>query len=393
MAIYLDHASTTYLSEGALAEMLPYFSGHFGNASSLHSLGRESRKAVDAARARVAAAIGAKPAEIYFTSGGTESDNWALRGVAYAYKHKGNHIITSKIEHPAVLSACKQLENEGFRVTYVDVDSSGVIDLEKLRAALSEGALLVSIMMANNEVGTVQPVEKIAALCKEFGALFHTDAVQAVGSLPIDVKAQGIDLLSMSAHKFYGPKGVGALYVRTGVRVSKLVAGGGQEKGLRGGTTNTPLVVGMGRAIEDAVRDMEKNNAHASALRDRLISRIEAEIPGVTLNGHRTERLPNNANFGFEFIEGEGILLRLDLAGIAVSSGSACASQSLEPSHVLLAMGVKIEDAHGSVRFTTGKCNTAEEIDTAVDKLKQIIQTLREMSPLFNAKQGELKYV
>ena len=393
MAIYLDHAATTYVSDEVLSEMLPFFSGRFGNPSSLHSFGRDAQKEVDKARERVAKALGCKASEIYFTSGGTESDNWALRGIAYSYKHKGNHIITSKIEHHAISKTCEQLENEGFKVTYIDVDEFGKVDMEKLKAAATNDTLLVSIMTANNEVGTVQPIQEIGKFCKDRGILFHTDAVQAVGSLPIDVKKQNIDLLSLSAHQFYGPKGIGALYVRSGIRINKLIIGGSQERSMRGGTTNVPLAVGMGKAIEIATEEMVKNNEHVLALRNHLMERITEEIPFVKLNGHLTDRLPNNVNFSFEFIESESILVKLDLVGIAVSSGSACTSASLKPSHVLLSMGVKIELSQGSVRFSLGRKNTLEEIDFTVDKLKAIVETLRNMSPLFNAKRGETKHV
>ena len=393
MKVYLDHAATTYTDPEVFEAMKPYFCEVFGNASSLHGFGREAAKAVDKARGQVAAALGCKPSEVYFTSGGTESDNWALKGIMHAHTDKGRHLITSKIEHHAVLHACEQLEKEGFEVTYVDVDETGKIRLDQLEAAIRPDTVLVSVMAANNEVGTVQPIGEIAKLCKAKGALFHTDAVQAVGSLPLNVSEQGIDLLSLSAHKFYGPKGVGALIVRNGVRLDKLIIGGAQERSMRGGTTNTPGIVGLGEAIARAVGGMEANNAHVRALRDHFIDRVQKEISDLRLNGHPTDRLPNNVNFSFEYVEGESILMTLDLKGIAVSSGSACTSGSLDPSHVLLAMGVPVELAHGSIRFTFGRRNTLEETDYTVEVLKETLQNLRAMSPLFNPQRGEIKHV
>ncbi len=393
MKVYLDHAATTYTDPEVFEAMKPYFCEVFGNASSLHGFGREAAKAVDKARGQVAAALGCKPSEVYFTSGGTESDNWALKGIMHAHTDKGRHLITSKIEHHAVLHACEQLEKEGFEVTYVDVDENGKIRMDQLEAAIRPDTVLVSVMAANNEVGTVQPIGEIAKLCKAKGALFHTDAVQAVGSLPLNVSEQGIDLLSLSAHKFYGPKGVGALIVRNGVRLDKLIIGGAQERSMRGGTTNTPGIVGLGEAIARAVGGMEENNAHVKSLRDHFIDRVQKEIPDLRLNGHPTDRLPNNVNFSFEYVEGESILMTLDLKGIAVSSGSACTSGSLDPSHVLLAMGVPVELAHGSIRFTFGRRNTLEETDYTVEVLKETLQNLRAMSPLFNPQRGEIKHV
>lgn len=393
MKVYLDHAATTYTDPEVFEAMKPYFCEVFGNASSLHGFGREAAKAVDKARGQVAAALGCKPSEVYFTSGGTESDNWALKGIMHAHTDKGRHLITSRIEHHAVLHACEQLEKEGFEVTYVDVDETGKIRMDQLEAAIRPDTVLVSVMAANNEVGTVQPIGEIAKLCKAKGALFHTDAVQAVGSLPLNVSEQGIDLLSLSAHKFYGPKGVGALIVRNGVRLDKLIIGGAQERSMRGGTTNTPGIVGLGEAIARAVGGMEENNAHVRALRDHFIDRVQKEIPDLRLNGHPTDRLPNNVNFSFEYVEGESILMTLDLKGIAVSSGSACTSGSLDPSHVLLAMGVPVELAHGSIRFTFGRRNTLEETDYTVEVLKETLQNLRAMSPLFNPQRGEIKHV
>ena len=393
MKVYLDHAATTYTDPEVFEAMKPYFCEVFGNASSLHGFGREAARAVDKARGQVAAALGCKPSEVYFTSGGTESDNWALKGIMHAHTDKGRHLITSKIEHHAVLHACEQLEKEGFEVTYVDVDENGKIRMDQLEAAIRPDTVLVSVMAANNEVGTVQPIGEIAKLCKAKGVLFHTDAVQAVGSLPLNVSEQGIDLLSLSAHKFYGPKGVGALIVRNGVRLDKLIIGGAQERSMRGGTTNTPGIVGLGEAIARAVGGMEENNAHVKSLRDHFIDRVQKEIPDLRLNGHPTDRLPNNVNFSFEYVEGESILMTLDLKGIAVSSGSACTSGSLDPSHVLLAMGVPVELAHGSIRFTFGRRNTLEETDYTVEVLKETLQNLRAMSPLFNPQRGEIKHV
>ena len=393
MKVYLDHAATTYTDPEVFEAMKPYFCEVFGNASSLHGFGREAARAVDKARGQVAAALGCKPSEVYFTSGGTESDNWALKGIMHAHTDKGRHLITSKIEHHAVLHACEQLEKEGFEVTYVDVDENGKIRMDQLEAAIRPDTVLVSVMAANNEVGTVQPIGEIAKLCKAKGALFHTDAVQAVGSLPLNVSEQGIDLLSLSAHKFYGPKGVGALIVRNGVRLDKLIIGGAQERSMRGGTTNTPGIVGLGEAIARAVGGMEENNAHVKSLRDHFIERVQKEIPDLRLNGHLTDRLPNNVNFSFEYVEGESSLMTLDLKGIAVSSGSACTSGSLDPSHVLLAMGVPVELAHGSIRFTFGRRNTLEETDYTVEVLKETLQNLRAMSPLFNPQRGEIKHV
>lgn len=393
MRVYLDHAATTYTDPGVFEAMKPYFCEVFGNASSLHGFGREAAKAVDRARGQVAKALGCKPSEVYFTSGGTESDNWALKGIMQANQDKGRHLITTKIEHHAVLHACEQLEKQGFEVTYLDVDETGKIGLEQLEAAIRPDTVLVSVMAANNEVGTIQPIGEIGTICKKHGVLFHTDAVQAVGSLPLNVVEQKIDLLSLSAHKFYGPKGIGALYVKNGTRLDKLIIGGAQERSMRGGTTNTPGIVGLGEAITRAVADLDQNTAHVRSLRDHLIARIQKEIPDVRLNGHPTDRLPNNANFSFEYVEGESILMTLDLKGIAVSSGSACTSGSLDPSHVLLAMGVPVELAHGSIRFTFGKRNTLEETDYTVDVLKDTLKNLRAMSPLFNPQRGEINYV
>ena len=381
--IYFDHAATTPVDPRVFEKMKPYFTENFGNPNSQHSYGRRTVTAVDDARDTVARLIGAKPNEIYFTSGGTESDNWALRGAAHAYANKGKHLIVSAVEHPAVLSAAKELQKEGFEVTFAAVDEYGTVDLAKLKEAVRPDTTLIGVMTANNEIGTLQPVREISALARERGILFFTDAVQAAGAMPLNVREPGADMLSFSGHKFYGPKGVGVLYVRSGLRIGKLIAGGHQERSMRGGTTNVPGVVGLAEAFRLANEEMEQNNAHVAALRDRFIARVLREIPYVKLNGHPKNRLPNNANFSFRYIEGESLLFSLDLAGIAVSSGSACSSGSLEPSHVLLATGLPEGLAHGSIRFSFGKENTAEEVDFAVDKLKEIVVRLRALSPLF----------
>ncbi|NLN05056.1 MAG: cysteine desulfurase NifS [Clostridiaceae bacterium] len=363
------------------------FRENFGNASSVYKEGRESRKAVELARDRVAKAIGAEPNEIYFTSSGTESDNWVLRGIS---TKKGKHIITSSIEHPAVLETCKDLEKKGYEVTYLPVDEDGLVSPQMVKDAIRDDTILVSIMFANNEIGTIQPVAEIGQICKSMGVPFHTDAVQAVGNVPINVKELNIDFLSMSAHKFYGPKGVGALYVRKGLRLSNFLTGGHQERGRRASTENVPGIVGLGKAIEIATSDIESKSAYLRKLRNRAIERIEKEIPYVKLNGHREKRLPGHVNFSFRYIEGESILLMLDLNGIAASSGSACSSGSLDPSHVLLAIGLSHEVAHGSLRLTFGRDNTMEEIDFVVDKLKEIVERLRFMSPLYEGVEKEV---
>ena len=381
--IYFDHAATTPVDARVQQKMLPYFSENFGNPNSQHWFGRRSVTAVDEARDLIASLIGAKPGEIYFTSGGTESDNWAIRGAAHAQAAKGKHLIVSAVEHPAMITTAKELEKEGFEVSFAPVDEYGRVDVQKLKALLRSDTTFVGVMTANNEVGTVQPIAEISALCKERGILFFTDAVQAAGALKIDVKDPAVDLLSFSAHKFYGPKGVGVLYIRSGLKMSKIITGGHQERTMRGGTTNVPAIVGMAEAFRLAQEEREKNAAYVSSLRDRFISRVLREIPYVKLNGHPQERLPANANFSFRYIEGESLLFSLDLAGIAVSSGSACSSGSLEPSHVLLAMGLPEGLAHGSVRFSFGKDNTPAQIDCAVDKLKEIVLKLRALSPLF----------
>ena len=381
--VYFDHAATTPVDERVLQKMLPYFTDNFGNPNSQHWFGRRSVTAVDEARDTVASLIGAKPSEIYFTSGGTESDNWAIRGAAHARAEKGKHLIISAVEHPAMITTAKELEKEGFEVSLAPVDEYGAVDVEKLKSLLRHDTIFVGIMTANNEVGTIQPLADISGLCRERGILFFTDAVQAAGALKIDVNDPAVDLLSFSGHKFYGPKGVGVLYIRSGLKLGKIITGGHQERTMRGGTTNVPAIVGLAEALRLAQEEREKNAAYVSSLRDRFISRVLHEIPYVKLNGHPQKRLPANANFSFRYIEGESLLFSLDLAGIAVSSGSACSSGSLEPSHVLLAMGLPEGLAHGSIRFSFGKDNTPAQIDYAVDKLKEIVVKLRALSPLF----------
>ena len=382
--VYMDYAATTYVKEEVLKEMLPYFSEKYGNPSSFYSLSRETKRAIDLSRERVAKALGAEDREIFFTGGGSEADNWAIKGIAFANKKKGNHIITTKIEHHAVLHTCEYLEKNGFDVTYLDVDSKGFINIEELKAAITDKTILVSIMFANNEIGTIQPIKEIGAICREKKVYFHTDAVQAIGNIPIDVKDLNIDLLSLSAHKFYGPKGIGALYIRKGVRIDNLVHGGGQERGKRAGTENIPGVVGLGKAIELATENIAEKNQKLIKLRDRLVEGL-LKIPHSHLNGPESgeHRLPGNANICFRFIEGESILLSLDFEGVCASSGSACTSGSLDPSHVLLAIGLPHEIAHGSVRLTLGDGSTEEDVDYILEVLPPIIQRLRDMSPLW----------
>ena len=382
--IYMDNAATTRVTEPVFEAMQPYFGEIYGNPMSVHSFGREARKGVEEARRQVAAALNAEPSEIYFTGCGTESDNWAIRGAAYANLRKGKHLITTQIEHHAVLHTCEQLEREGFNVTYLPVDEFGIVRMDALKDAIRPDTTLISVMAANNEIGTIQPIEEIAKLAKERGILFHTDAVQAIGSLSFDVKAMGIDLLSLSGHKFHAPKGVGALYIRNGVRLQRLIQGGAQERTQRAGTENVASIVGLGKAIALAAENIDRHNAQLTAVRDRLIDRILAEIPYTRLNGHRTQRLPGNCNISFRFIEGESLLLALDLKGIAGSSGSACTSGSLDPSHVLLAIGLPHEIAHGSLRLSLSEENTIEQADRVVDALKEIVARLRSMSPLYD---------
>lgn len=391
--VYMDYAATTPLKKEVLEEMVPYFSETFGNPSSIHSFGREARKAVDLARDRVAKALNAKSEEIYFTAGGSESDNWAIKGVALANKNKGNHIITSAIEHHAVLHTCESLEKQGFEITYLPVDQYGMVDPEQVRRAINSNTILVTIMFANNEIGTIQPIKEIGAITRENGIYFHTDAVQAVGHVPIDVNKLNIDLLSLSGHKLYGPKGIGALFIRKGVKISPIIHGGAQERNRRAGTENVPGIVGLGKAVELAYANMEANNKRLINLRDRLIEGILSKIDHVYLNGHPTNRLPGNVNMSFEYIEGESLLLSLDMKGIAASSGSACTSGSLDPSHVLLAIGLSHEIAHGSLRLTLGEENTDEDVDYVLEVLPEIVNRLRAMSPLFAKKEGGCQYV
>ncbi len=393
--IYLDHAATTYVRQEVLDAMIPCMTDIYGNPSSLHSFGQKAKKALDEARASVAASLHARPEEIFFTSGGTESDNWALRGVAKARGGKGGHIITTKIEHPAVIHTAEELEKAGFSVTYLDVDSDGVVNLEQLKEALTGETILVSVMAANNEIGTIQPIEEIGRIVKQNSkAAFHVDAVQAAGAIEVNLeKWKDVDLLSISGHKFYGPKGVGVLYIRKGTRISSVVTGGSQERKKRAGTENVPGAVGLAKALELAVTEMPQESERLAALRDHLIERVLAEVPGSRLNGHRTNRLPNNANFSFDYIEGEGLLMHMSARGVAASTGSACSSASLEPSHVLLAIGLKHETAHGSFRVTTGKKTTMEDIDYTVEALKSVVKLLQEMSPLYDEKKGALCHV
>lgn len=381
--IYMDNAATTPVREEVLAEVLPYFREYYGNASSVYAIAKESKKALERARKQVADAIGAKPEEIYFTAGGSESDNMALRGVAEAMSAKGKHIITTKIEHHAILHTCEYLEKHGYEVTYLDVDEMGKVRLEELEKAIRPETILISVMFANNEIGTIQPIAEIGALAREKGIYFHTDAVQAVGHVPVDVEKMHIDLLSISGHKLGAPKGIGAIYIRKGVKVSPLIFGGAQEKKMRAGTENIPGIVGLGKAAELAVAELEQTRERLTALRDKLIHGILEKIPYSRLNGDPVDRLPGNCNISFAYIEGESMLLLLDALGIAASSGSACTSGSLDPSHVLLAIGLPHEEAHGSLRLTLDRENTEEEVDFVLEKLPGIVQRLREMSPLY----------
>ena len=380
--VYLDNAATTALSPKVLEKMMPYLTDIYGNASSPHSFGQTARIGVEHAREQVARAINADPSEIVFTGCGTESDNTVLFGVTERYAKKGDHIITTNVEHHAILHSCAALEKKGIKVTYLPVDKDGLVTPEQVRDAITDKTILVSVMFANNEVGTIMPIPEIAAVCHEKGVLFHTDAVQAAGHIPIDVKAMGIDMLSISGHKFHGPKGVGVLYERKGIRLPSYIIGGEQEKGRRAGTENVAGIVGLGEALELAVTNMSETSARMTKMRDRLIDSIEATIPEVKLNGHRTKRLPNNVNFSIKYIEGESILLMLDMAGIAASSGSACTSGSLDPSHVLLALGLTHEVAHGSVRMTLGDDTTDEDIDYVLETLPKVAHRLRAMSPI-----------
>ncbi|HET6581270.1 MAG TPA: cysteine desulfurase NifS [Methanoregula sp.] len=381
--VYMDHSATTYTKKEVLEAMIPYYSEHFGNPSSIYSIAGDSKKAIDAARAQVAKALGADTDEIYFTSGGSESDNWAIKGVAFANRKKGNHIITSAIEHHAVLHTCKYLEKEGFTVTYLPVDRYGMVDPADLEKAITDKTILISVMFANNEIGTIEPIAELGAVAHNHKVYFHTDAVQVIGNVPVDVKAQNIDMLSLSAHKFYGPKGIGALYIKKGVKIDNLIHGGGQERKRRAGTENIAGIVGLGKAIELATADIDGHNRRIRAMRDRLLQGILAKIPGAYLNGHKEKRLPGNINVSFEFIEGESMLLWLDDEGICASTGSACTSGSLEPSHVLLATGLPVEISHGSLRLTLGDINTEQDVDFVLEVLPKVVSRLRDMSPLY----------
>ncbi|MCI8269827.1 MAG: cysteine desulfurase NifS [Lachnospiraceae bacterium] len=381
--IYLDNAATTRARPEVAEAMLPYFTEYYGNPSSVYDFSTPAKKAVQEAREIIAGSIGAQAREIYFTGSGTEADNWALKATADAYREKGNHIITSKIEHHAILHTCEYLEKHGFEVTYLDVDENGVVKLEELKKAIRPTTILISIMFANNEIGTIQPIRAIGELAREHGILFHTDAVQAYGHLPIQVDELHIDMMSASGHKINGPKGVGFLYIRTGVKIRSFLHGGAQERKRRAGTENVPGIVGLGKAAQLAFATMEERARHESKLRDYLMDRVMEEIPYTRINGGRTNRLPNNANFAFQFIEGESLLIMLDSKGICGSSGSACTSGSLDPSHVLLAIGLPHEIAHGSLRLTMSEENTKEEMDFVVDSIREIVERLRNMSPLY----------
>ena len=382
--IYMDNAATTKVHPNVLKAMLPYLKQNYGNPSSIYALGQESRKAIETAREQVAKALRANSNEIFFTSGGSESDNWVIKGIAFANQDRGKHIITTNMEHHAVLHTCKYLEKYGFEITYLPVRQNGIIDIKDLKKAIRKDTILVSVMYANNEIGTVQPIEEIGKITKEKGIYFHTDAVQAIGNIPIDVKKSNIDLLSISGHKFNAPKGVGALYIRKGTKILNMIHGGGQEKNMRAGTENVASIVGMGKAIDLATENIEKKNRYIKELREYLIDNILKNIPDTILNGDREKRLAGNINLCFKYIEGESILLMLDSLGICASSGSACTSGSLEPSHVLLALGLPHEIAHGSLRLTLSKENTKDEIDYVLSVLPDIVKKLRSMSPLIN---------
>lgn len=381
--IYFDNAATTPVHKEVVEAMLPYFTENFGNPSSVYQIAQINKKAVDDSRETIAKAIGAQANEIFFTSGGSEADNWAIKGIALAHKNKGNHIITTKIEHHAVLHTCEFLEKNGFEVTYLDVDENGMVHPEDVEAAIKETTILISIMYANNEIGTINPIKEIGAIAKAHKIPFHTDAVQAIGQVRIDVKEENIDLLSLSAHKINGPKGMGVLYIRRGLKIENLIHGGAQERGRRAGTENVPGIVGLAKAMEIAYTDFEAKIEKMTALRDKLIKGLLENIPYTKLNGHPTMRLANNSNIGVEYVEGESLLLLLDMNGISGSSGSACTSGSLDPSHVLLAIGIPHERAHGSIRLTLGSQNTEEEIDKVIEVMPDIVQRMRDMSPLW----------
>lgn len=381
--IYFDNAATTKIDENVLSKMMPYLKENYGNASAIYKLGKESSKAVDDARSYIAELFNCSKDEIYFTSGGSESDNTALKGIAYANKIKGKHIITSKIEHPAILETCKSLEKDGFEITYLNVDENGIVDLNELKNSIREDTILISIMFANNEIGTIEPIEEIGAIAHEHGVYFHTDAVQAVGNIRIDVQKLNINSLSLSAHKFYGPKGIGVLYMKKGIKFNPLINGGHQEKSKRAGTENVAAIVGLKEALKLSYEDLEEKNKKIQELRDYYFDEVQKKIPYIKINGDLKNRLPGNANISFRFIEGEGLLLNLDNKGICASSGSACTSGSLDPSHVLLAIGLPHEIAHGSLRISIGKYNTKEEVDYLVESLVEIVNRLRNMSPLY----------
>lgn len=381
--VYLDNAATTKVRPEVVEAMLPYFTEIYGNASAVYDFGQKCKQAIEDARETIGSSIGIRASNIYFTAGGSESDNWALKGVAEAYKDKGKHIITTKIEHHAILHTCAYLEQQGYEVTYLDVDADGLVSPEDVKKAIRPDTILISVMFANNEIGTIEPIEEIGAIAHEHGILFHTDAVQAYAQVPIDVEKMHIDLLSASGHKLNGPKGIGFLYIRQGLKLKSFIHGGAQERKRRAGTENVPGIVGLGKAVEIAMATMDERIKKESELRDYLIARIEDEIPFAKLNGHRVKRLPNNINFCFRFIEGESMLIMLDMAGICGSSGSACTSGSLDPSHVLLAIGLPHEIAHGSLRLTLSDEITKEQLDYVVDHLKEIVAKLRSMSPLY----------
>lgn len=381
--IYLDNAATTRTAPEVVEAMLPYFSEHYGNPSSVYEFASVSKQAVSDSRAVIAKALGASENEIYFTAGGSESDNWAMKAAAEAYRTKGRHIITTKIEHHAILHTAQYLEKEGYEVTYLDVDENGLVKLDQLKAAIRPDTILISVMFANNEIGTIEPIQEIGEIAHEHGILFHTDAVQAFGQIPILVDEYHIDMLSASGHKLNGPKGIGFLYIRKGVKIRSFIHGGAQERKRRAGTENVPGIVGLGKAVERAMTTMEERTSKERELRDYLMNRVMKEVPYTRVNGHRTTRLPNNANFSFQFIEGESLLIMLDMEGICGSSGSACTSGSLDPSHVLLAIGLPHEIAHGSLRLTLGEDTTREDIDYVVEAIKKIVERLRSMSPLY----------
>lgn len=386
--VYLDNSATTPIKGDVLKEMLPFLTEHFGNASSLYTPGLVARRALDEAREKVAALINAKANEVYFTGCGSESDNWVLKGVASSLKNKGNHIITTVTEHPAMLRTCEYLEKNGYEVTYLGIDDQGRLNPVELEAAIKDTTILVSIMMVNNEIGTIHPIKELAAIAKKHGVLFHTDAVQALGNVPIDVKDLGVDFLSMSAHKIYGPKGVGGLYIRRGAKLGTLIFGGGQESGKRAGTENVAGIVGFGKAAELALNSLDEHIKHSTEIRNYLAEKLTAEIPDVIINGSMDNRHPGNLNVTFKYIEGESILIQLDACGICISTGSACSSKSLKPSHVLSALGVPVELIHGTVRFSVGDFTTKEDIDYTVECTKKVVAWLRDLSPL-SPKKGE----